>query len=164
AREQVLGAITYVSDSAHPGYTSLDLELAEDLAARCAMAIHNAQLYHEARQARIEAEEASRARSEFLAMISHEVRTPVNAILGYADLLETGIAGPLTPNQRTYLERIRAGNRHLLGLINDMLDFSRIEAERLPLQLEEADAASAVDAALDLVRPQTEGRALSLSA
>ena len=80
------------------------------------------------REARLEAEAASRAKSEFLAIMSHELRTPLNAVLGYAELLELGISGPLTDKMREQVGRIRASAKHLLGLVNDILDLAKVEA------------------------------------
>ena len=83
------------------------------------------------RAARHQAEEANHAKSEFLAMMSHELRTPLNAIGGYAQLIEMGVRGPVTPEQREDLERIERSQRHLLGLINDVLNFAKLEAGRV---------------------------------
>ncbi len=83
------------------------------------------------RAARHQAEEANHAKSEFLAMMSHELRTPLNAIGGYAQLMEMGLRGPITPEQREDLERIERSQRHLLGLINDVLNFAKLEAGRV---------------------------------
>ena len=135
ARGEVLGAITYNAPRSYHPYTDEDLELAEDLAARCAVAIDNARLYREARHAQALAEEANRAKTLFLSTMSHELRTPLNAISGYAELMELGVHGPLTDDQRQDLRRIQANQRHLLGLVNSVLDYSRMEAGRLVFRL-----------------------------
>ena len=125
----------------------------------------NAQLSartEEAERARAEAEAASRAKSEFLANMSHELRTPINAILGYADLLEMGISGPVTDTQMSQVQRIRLSGRHLLGLIEDILDLSRIEAGRIEIRSAPAQVASIVDEALALVAPQADQGEIAL--
>ncbi len=93
------------------------------------------------REARLEAEAASRAKSEFLAIMSHELRTPLNAVLGYSELLELGISGPLTDKMREQVGRIRASAKHLLGLVNDILDLAKVEAGRLSVASGPASAA-----------------------
>jgi signal transduction histidine kinase len=112
----------------------------------------------EAERARLDAESASRAKSEFLANMSHELRTPINAIIGYADLMELGIAGPLTEGQRDQLTRIRVSSEHLLMLIEDILDLSKIEAGRVEIVRADGRLQEAVDAALSLVGPQASAR------
>jgi len=87
------------------------------------------------RRQALELEQASAAKSQFLANVSHELRTPLNAILGYASMTQQGIAGDITPAQRRHLSRIEANGRHLLSLINEILDITRIEAGRMPLQV-----------------------------
>ncbi len=112
--------------------------------------------------ARFAAEAGSRAKTQFLAMMSHEIRTPLSAILGYADLLELGLAGPLHDRQRDYLERVRRSGRHLLAVINQVLDLAKIEADRLPVQRMAATAGEAVAGALTSVEPQAATRALQV--
>ena len=109
-----------------------------------------------------EAEAANRVKSEFLANMSHELRTPLNAIIGYGDLLRMGIAGPITDAQRAPLERIQASSTHLLGLIEDVLDLSKIEAGRITVERQPRPIFSVVDAALELVRPQAAKRKLEI--
>jgi PAS domain S-box-containing protein len=108
------------------------------------------------------AEAANVEKSRFLATMSHEIRTPINAILGYADLLDLGVAGTLSHAQRGYLDRVRASGRHLLSLIEDVLDFARVEAAREPVQARTGRAATAAETALVLLRPQAEARGLTL--
>jgi signal transduction histidine kinase len=87
------------------------------------------------RRQALELEQASAAKSQFLANVSHELRTPLNAILGYAAMTQHGVAGAITPAQRRNLNRIESNGRHLLALINEILDITRIEAGRMPLQV-----------------------------
>jgi len=101
----------------------------------------------------LELEQASQLKSQFLANMSHEFRTPLNAILGYTSMLMKGIAGPLVPNQTRYAERIDSNGKHLLGLINDILDISRIEAGKMPLHLETLDIAKVVREVAAQVEP-----------
>jgi signal transduction histidine kinase len=95
-------------------------------------------------RARESAEAANQAKSSFLATMSHELRTPLNAIAGYVDLLALEVAGDLTPKQRMFLERIEHARKHLLGLIDDVLDYARLEAGRLVVRSREVDVADVV--------------------
>ena len=99
------------------------------------------------RAARAEAEASNQAKTEFLAVMSHELRTPLNAVLGYADLLDLGVAGSLSAEQRQQLSRITASGRHLLTLVNEILDFAKVEAGRLVVDRVPAGVAETVDAA-----------------
>jgi PAS domain S-box-containing protein len=124
---------------------------------------HAAQLDRE-RLARAEAEAANRAKSAFLTMMSHELRTPLNAVIGYAELLELGIPGALTDDQRTQIVRILTSARHLLGLVNEVLDLAQVDAGRLSVHTRVAPADLVAEAALALVQPIAEARGVSVSA
>ena len=115
----------------------------------------------DAEAARREAEAASRAKGEFLAVMSHELRTPLNAIGGYAELMEMGLRGPITEQQRSDLARIQASQRHLLGLINQVLNYTRIETGTVQYQVETIPVTEALAAAEALVIPQVRARRLA---
>ncbi len=116
------------------------------------------------RRVRAEAEAASHAKSEFLAVMSHELRTPLNAVLGYAELLDLGVAGPLSSDQRQQVGRITASGRHLLGLVNEILDLAKVEAGRMSIKRVPTPVAGVVEAAIVLSQPQAEARGLALRA
>ena len=137
---------------------AMEMEVqAEELASQ-AEQLHaiNVELEH----ARDEAAAASKAKSEFLATMSHELRTPLNAIAGHVQLIELGIYGPVTEEQRAALERIDRSQRHLLGLINDILNLARIEAGRVEYHI---TAVSVIDLLADIaamIEPQIRARSL----
>ena len=106
------------------------------------------------------ADDANRAKSTFLAMMSHELRTPLNAIGGYVQLVEMGIHGPVTPAQAEALGRIARSQRHLLRLINDVLNLARIEAGRVDYNLERVPLRDCADAVLPMIEPQLSARRL----
>ena len=117
-----------------PGaFAAETVELVQTLANQSVLAIENAELFEELEQKGRELEAASRHKSEFLANMSHELRTPLNAVLGYAELIQDGIYGEVPAKIQDVLERIQQNGRHLLGLINDVLDLSKIEAGQLTL-------------------------------
>jgi len=144
ARSESLGAITLVG--AGRQYSRNDLATAEDFAQRAALSISNARLF-------AAAQEASRAKSEFLAVMSHELRTPLNAVLGYADLLQAGIGGEVSDRQRAHLDRIKECARHLEGIIDEILAFSRMEAGSETVRLRRVDLRDVVRKASALLRP-----------
>jgi signal transduction histidine kinase len=124
-------------------------------------ALHRATL--EAVEARDAAEQANQAKSDFLAVMSHELRTPLNAIGGYAEILTLGIYGPVTDQQRDAIQRIARSQQTLLSLINDVLNFAKLEAGEVQYQMQDVALASVVEALDALVAPQLADRELRYS-
>jgi len=138
---------------------------------RARLLAENSRLYEaeraarkEAEVARIEAENANRAKSEFLANMSHELRTPLNAIAGYVELLDMEIRGPITPTQREDLARIKASQRMLLRLVNDVLNFAKLESGYVPLNFKEVSVNTVLAAVEPLVLPQLMAKGLRFRA
>jgi PAS domain S-box-containing protein len=117
----------------------------------------------EADQARLlkESEEANRAKSEFLATMSHELRTPLNAISGYTELLKMGLRGPVTEEQIADLDRINRSQSHLLGIINDILQFAKLESGQLEMKIDVFPVESALVTAEELIKPQVAAKRIS---
>jgi signal transduction histidine kinase len=190
ARGNVLGAMTFITAEHDRRFGDIDVVMAEDLARRAAMAVDNARLHAEAteardaaeaalgeaemaleeaataeehlRDARDAAEAALRTRDEFVSTMTHEVQTPLNAIIGYLELLEMDVSGELAETQRAYVQRAQDSSRHLLRLVSDVLDFSKSETSRLTVEHEEVGAAETARGAVALVKPQATARLLTL--
>jgi PAS domain S-box-containing protein len=138
---------------------TLVISVIRDITANVEVAQALRRTKEEADLAREEAERANQAKSEFLSRMSHELRTPLNAVLGFAQLLEMD---PLTPTQHGNVKRILKGGRHLLDLINEVLDIARIETGRLQLSPEPVRIVDVLREAIDLVRPQADERDVRL--
>jgi signal transduction histidine kinase len=159
--ERTFGAITIVSAESGRRYSESDLAFAMELARRAALAVDNA-MHHEAElAARRAAETANTAKTQFLAVMSHELRTPLNAIGGYAELLLMGLRGPLTPDQRADLERIQRSQRNLLSLINDILNYAKLDAGRIEYSMSVVPLHPLLLELEPLVTPQLRARKLS---
>ncbi|MGH7027726.1 sensor histidine kinase [Brevundimonas sp.] len=114
--------------------------------------------------ARLEAEAQSAGKTRFLAHMSHELRTPLNAVIGFSDIMRQRLFGPISDRYAEYADSIHTAGGHLLALINDVLDVSRIEADRYDLSIERFDVREAVSAALALVRVQADDKGVELAA
>ncbi|MGZ6672574.1 MAG: response regulator [Solirubrobacteraceae bacterium] len=149
--DEIIGAL--VVRRTTPGeFTPQTCGLLETLASQSAVAIHNARLFRELEVKTDQLEVASRHKSEFLASMSHELRTPLNAVIGFSDVLLERMFGELNERQEEYLRDIRSSGHHLLELINEILDLSKVEAGRMDLDLGPVALAEAIDHGLAMVR------------
>ena len=155
ARDKQIGGIVLVrTDGEHP-FDDDDQALAEDIAARGALALDNAKLYEQATN-------ADRARSDLLAVVSHDLRTPLTAIVGYADLLAMGIPHALPAESAVHVERIRQSAQHLMYLMIELVTFTRLDAGHETLNLREVDVRDVVREVAAFVEPSAESRGLRL--
>ena len=155
-RGRVPGALVLCRTGEGASYPDAEVGLAEELARRAVLAAENARLFRAAQA-------ASRAKSQFLATVSHEIRTPINAVMGYAELLEMGLGGPLEEKQAEFVGRIQGSSRHLLSLVNDVLDLSKIEAGEMAVRSEALPLRATADRAMEQVEPQARAKGIGLS-
>lgn len=167
---RVLGAMGVAFDTPR-SFTEDDRALTLAVAHQCAQALERARLFEAERAARAEAEtaravaeQASRSKGEFLAAMSHELRTPLNAIAGYTQLLEMGLHGPITDEQRHVLERIDLAQRHLLRLVNEVLDFERLQSGRLEYHVHGVNLAEVVSHVEPMIVPQLKAKGVAYNA
>ena len=158
-RGRVLGILNYNVDVTAQVRARREVEAL--LAASEAARVDADVARREAEAARTDAETANRAKAEFLATMSHELRTPLNAIGGYAELIEMGIRGPVVAQQVEDLRRIQASQRHLLGLVNEVLNYARIETGTVRYDLTDVPLAAAVAAVEPLIAPQLAAKGLA---
>jgi signal transduction histidine kinase len=158
---RLLGGLTVIR-KATGEFTPEVIDLMRTFATQSALAIQNARLFLEIEDKSRQLEVASQHKSEFLANMSHELRTPLNAIIGFSEVLSERMFGDLNEKQDEYLKDIYASGIHLLSLINDILDLSKIEAGRMELELSDFHLPTALDSALTLVRERAGRRAIAL--
>jgi len=159
--DRLLGGLTVFRRT--PGeFAPAVVDLLRTFATQSALAIQNARLFREIEEKGRQLEVASQHKSEFLANMSHELRTPLNAIIGFSEVLSEKMFGELNEKQEEYSKDIHASGEHLLSLINDILDLSKIEAGRMELELTEFDLPTAIENALMLVRERAGRRSIAL--
>jgi signal transduction histidine kinase len=159
--DQIIGSLSFNRKA--PGeFLPEVVDVLRTFATQSALAIQNARLFREIADKSTQLEAASRHKSEFLANMSHELRTPLNAIIGFSEVLTERMFGELNEKQDEYLKDIHASGQHLLSLINDILDLSKIEAGRMELDRSAFDLPSAIENALILVRERASRRGIRL--
>ena len=159
--QRIMGALTVYRRE--PGsFVPEGVNLLQTFATQSVLAIQNARLFREIEEKGRQIEAANRHKSEFLANVSHELRTPLNAIIGFSEVLTEKMFGDLNEKQAEYTEDILSSGRHLLSLINDILDLAKIEAGRMELELAKFDLPSALENALILVRERTTRHGIKL--
>ena len=162
SEQRILGVLT-IWRQAIGQFPDEVVNLLQTFASQSALAIQNARLFREIAEKSRLLEAASRHKSEFLANMSHELRTPLNAILGFSEVLAEQMFGEVNAKQAEYLQDILSSGRHLLSLINDILDLSKVEAGRLELELGRFHLPTALDNALTLVRERATRHGITLT-
>ena len=161
-RESLLVGALVVRRRAPGRFPEETVTLLQTFAAQSVLAIQNARLFRELADKSQQLEMASRHKSEFLANMSHELRTPLNAIIGFSEVLSERMFGEVNEKQAEYLQDILSSGRHLLSLINDILDLSKVESGRLELELARFHLPTALDNALTLVRERASRHGIAL--
>ena len=164
ARGQTVGLLSADNKRSHQPISARTIELLQIFASHAAVAIENARLFQELEEKGHQLEIASRHKSQFLANMSHELRTPLNAILGYVELILDNIFGEVPEPIRDSLGRVRTNGLHLLGLINDVLDLSKIEAGQRMLSVGEYSMGDVIQTVITAVRPLASEKQLALRA
>ncbi len=156
-----IGTITVAGPRTAP-FPEKQVELLKTFADQAVIAVENTRLFNEIQDKTQQLEIANRHKSEFLANMSHELRTPLNAVIGFSEVLLERMFGDVNPKQEEYLNDILSSGKHLLSLINDILDLSKIEAGRMELEAAPFDLPGALDNALTLIRERASRHGLKL--
>jgi signal transduction histidine kinase len=160
--EEILGALV-VQRRAAGDFPPNTISLMQTFADQSVIAMHNAELFREVEERGRQLQIANEHKSQFFANMSHELRTPLNAVLGYAELLVDGLYGEMPPKAREVLERVQANGRHLLELINDVLDISKIEAGQLTLSMSDYSMRSIVESVVASTESLAKAKGLALT-
>jgi len=158
---RIIGALDIQSTQVN-AFTDMDIEVLQTLADQIAVAIDNARSFELSQQAVMEMREIDRLKSQFLANMSHELRTPLNSIIGFSRVILKGIDGPVTELQQQDLTAIYNSGQHLLGLINDILDLSKIEAGKMELAFDEVNMADVTNSVLSTVTGLIKDKPITL--
>ena len=161
--ERLIGVINVESDQLGFFTRGRLCRLLQTLAHNLSMIVENLRLLEEVRAANEQLTELDRLKNQFVANMSHELRTPLNAILGFSELLSDEVPGPLNSEQRDYVQHIYTSGQHLLTLINDILDLSKLQAERIELERRPAYLAEIAAAAQTFVWPAAQRKHQTLS-
>ena len=159
--DTLLGVLAFWREEVRP-FSDKQIDLVKTFADQAVIAIENVRLLTELQERTSQLQVASRHKDEFLANMSHELRTPLNAIIGFSEVMLERMFGDINEKQEEYLNDILSSGRHLLSLINDILDLSKIEAGKMELDLADFNLAAAIDNALTLVHERAARRALTL--
>jgi len=161
--DDILGALAVLRRDA-ADFAPTTVSLMQTFADQSVIAMHNAELFREVEERGQQLQVANEHKSQFFANMSHELRTPLNAVLGYAELLVDGLYGPMPEKAIEVLERVQANGRHLLGLINDVLDISKIEAGQLTLSMADYSLRSVIESVMASTESLAEAKGLALTA
>jgi signal transduction histidine kinase len=157
-----IGAIVLRRSEVSP-FTDKQIKLLETFGDQAVIAIENVRLFKEIQEKSRQLEIANRHKSEFLAGMSHELRTPLNAIIGFSEVLAEKMFGEVNEKQAEYLQDIHSSGTHLLSLINDILDLSKIEAGKMDLELSRFDLGDALENSMTLVRERASKNSVNLA-
>jgi signal transduction histidine kinase len=161
--EDILGALV-VQRREVGDFAPTAVSLMQTFADQSVIAMHNAELFHEVEERGRQLQVANEHKSQFFANMSHELRTPLNAVLGYAELLVDGLYGELPEKAVEVLERVQANGHHLLGLINDVLDLSKIEAGQLKLSIADYSMRAVIESVMASTESLAKAKGLALTA
>jgi signal transduction histidine kinase/DNA-binding response OmpR family regulator len=162
-QDTVLGVVEFERHSEEPPWTEDDKELVTSISRQLALAIQDIRSYQLTQQALDEMRKVDQLKTEFLANVSHELRTPLNSIIGFSRVILKGLDGPVTDTQKQDLNAIYNAGQHLLGLINNILDISKIESGKMDLVFSEVDLSEIIESVMDTVTGLVKGQPIQLT-